>query len=79
MTTFGMPTPMFLVFVATVLAGSLGAIHYVVVHVIMGRPFAEVLPPVLRDSDAAGDVPPAGVEAPRAGEGRPDDAGDARG
>jgi hypothetical protein len=38
---------MFLVFVATVLAGSLGAIHYVIVHIIMGKPFAEVPPPVV--------------------------------
>lgn len=47
MTTFGMPTSMFLVFVATILAGSLGAIHFVVVHVLMGRPFAEVAPPIV--------------------------------
>lgn len=36
-----MPTAMFLVFVATLLAGSLGAIHYLVVHVIMGKPVEE--------------------------------------
>lgn len=36
-----MPTPMFLVFVATILAGSLGALHYLVVHIIMGRPFGD--------------------------------------
>jgi len=41
MSVLGMPTDMFLVFVATLLAGSLGAIHYVVVHVIMGKPFDE--------------------------------------
>ncbi|MFB6221435.1 MAG: hypothetical protein ABEH90_08350 [Halolamina sp.] len=41
MTILGMPTAMFLVFVATLLAGSLGAIHYVTVHVIMGKPFDE--------------------------------------
>lgn len=36
-----MPTTMFLVFVATILAGSLGAIHYVVVHVLFGKPVNE--------------------------------------
>lgn len=55
MPTLGLPTPMFVIFVATVLAGSLGAIHYVIVHVVMGRPFAEIPPPVVVDSrdDAA--------------------------
>jgi hypothetical protein len=37
----GMPTEMFLVFAATILAGSLGAIHYVIVHVILKRPFGD--------------------------------------
>ncbi|WP_458190066.1 hypothetical protein [Haladaptatus sp. NG-WS-4] len=41
MTIIGMPTEMFLVFVATILAGSLGAIHYVVVHVALGKPVGE--------------------------------------
>jgi hypothetical protein len=41
MTILGLPLSMFLVFVATVLAGSLGAIHYVIVHVIMGRGFPD--------------------------------------
>ena len=41
MTIYGMPTTMFLVFVATILAGSLGAIHYVVVHVLFGKPVNE--------------------------------------
>ena len=36
---FGLPTTTFVMAVATVLAGSLGAIHYVVVHTIMGKPF----------------------------------------
>ncbi len=49
MPTFGLPTSMFLVFVATILAGSLGAIHYLIVHVIMGRPFAEIPPPIVRE------------------------------
>jgi hypothetical protein len=41
MSVLGMPTDMFLVFVATLIAGSLGAIHFTVVHVIMGRPVEE--------------------------------------
>lgn len=41
MTTLGMPNSMVLVFVATILAGSLGAIHFVIVHMIMGRPFSD--------------------------------------
>jgi len=41
MTVLGMPLSMFLVFVATVLAGSLGAIHYVVFHILLKRPFAD--------------------------------------
>ncbi len=41
MTVLGMPLSMFLVFAATVLAGSLGAIHYVIVHMILKRPFAD--------------------------------------
>lgn len=41
MSFFGLPPSMFFVFVATIVAGSLGAIHYVVVHVILGRDFGE--------------------------------------
>lgn len=41
MPVIGIPMDMFLVFVATVLAGSLGAIHYLVVHVLMGQPVTE--------------------------------------
>ncbi|XVH33228.1 hypothetical protein ACNS7O_16810 (plasmid) [Haloferacaceae archaeon DSL9] len=41
MTILGMPEMMFLVFVATILAGSLGAIHYVLVHVLLGKPVNE--------------------------------------
>ena len=41
MTVFGMPTSMFVVFIATILAGSMGAIHYVVVHMILGKPVNE--------------------------------------
>ncbi len=46
MTTLGMPTPMFLVFVATILAGSLGAIHYLIVHIFLGRPFPDEETPI---------------------------------
>lgn len=65
MPTLGLPTPMFLIFVATVLAGSLGAIHYVVVHIILGRPFAEIPPPVLRE----GGLPEPGADAGAGGPG----------
>jgi hypothetical protein len=41
---------MFVVFVATLLAGSLGAIHFVVVHVVMGKPVAENI----REESSAG-------------------------
>ena len=54
MEILGLPLPMFLVFVGTVLAGSLGAIHYVIVHVIMGKPFAEIPPPLVRQEAARG-------------------------
>lgn len=57
MTTFGLPPEMFWVFVATIVAGSLGAIHYVVAHIILGRPFAEIPPPVVRE----GGLPEPGV------------------
>lgn len=57
MPTLGLPTPMFVIFVATVLAGSLGAIHYVIVHVVMGRPFAEIPPPVVVDAEDGGEGP----------------------
>lgn len=41
MSVLGMPVEMFLVFVATLLAGSLGAIHFLTVHVLMGKPVVE--------------------------------------
>ena len=50
MTILGMPLSMFLVFVATILAGCIGAVHYLIVHVLMGRPFAEVPLPVVREN-----------------------------
>jgi hypothetical protein len=36
----GMPTAMFLIFAATLIGGSVGATHYVIVHVLMGKPVA---------------------------------------
>ena len=39
----GMPTAMFLIFVATILAGCAGAIHYITIHVIMGKPVNETI------------------------------------
>ncbi|SEH12378.1 hypothetical protein SAMN04487967_0781 [Natronorubrum sediminis] len=41
MTVFGMPESMFLIFVATIIAGNLGALHYVIVHVLLGKPFGD--------------------------------------
>jgi hypothetical protein len=41
MTILGMPESMFIVFVATILAGSLGAIHYTIVHVLLEKPFGD--------------------------------------
>ncbi|GAA0254657.1 hypothetical protein GCM10009000_084100 [Halobacterium noricense] len=52
MTIYGMPTTMFLVFVATILAGSLGAIHYIVVHVLLGRPVNENIQKTTREPRA---------------------------
>lgn len=43
MSVLGMPTDMFIVFVLTLLAGSIGAIHYTVVHIIMGKPVDETI------------------------------------
>lgn len=41
MTILGMPFEMFLIFAVTLLGGSIGAIHYVIVHVLMGKPVDE--------------------------------------
>ena len=83
MPTFGLPTSMFLVFAATILAGSLAAIHYLIVHVILGRPFAEIPPPVVRDDPRIAPGTPAGESGTPYGEsGTPGAAsgpGDARG
>lgn len=46
MTILGLPLSMFLVFVGTIAAGSLGGIHYVVAHVIMGKPFGDEKTPI---------------------------------
>ena len=46
MTVLGLPLSMFLVFVATVLAGSLGAIHYTIFHLILGRRFPDEVAPI---------------------------------
>ena len=56
MTVFGLPGPMFWVFVATIVAGSLGAAHFLIVHVAMGRPVVETPPPGFekRDGDEGG-------------------------
>lgn len=57
---------MFWVFVATILVGSLGAVHYLIVHVWMGRPFQEIPPPVVREGRLDGD--PEGAAADPASE-----------
>ena len=41
MTVLGLPVATFVVFVATVVAGSIGATHYVLVHVVKGESFEE--------------------------------------
>ena len=41
MPVLGMPLDMFLVFTVTLIAGSLGALHFVVVHLIIGKPVDE--------------------------------------
>lgn len=41
MTILGLPTEMFLVFVLTFFAGTIGAAHYLVVHVLMNKPVDE--------------------------------------
>lgn len=46
MTVLGLPLSMFLVFAATILAGSLGAIHFTIVHLMMRRPFPDEAAPI---------------------------------
>lgn len=58
MSVLGMPLEMFLVFVATLVAGSLGAAHFVIVHLVMGKPIEENIreePPTATDG-GGGDV-----------------------
>lgn len=62
MTSLGLPPAMFWVFVATVAAGSLGAVHYLIAHVLLKRPFQEVPPPVLREDVSDAGVPDPGPE-----------------
>lgn len=38
MTILGMPLEMFLIFAATIAAGSIGALHYLLVYVVLRRP-----------------------------------------
>lgn len=45
------------VFVATIAAGSLGAVHYVVWHVLLGRPFDELPPASLPAASSREDAP----------------------
>jgi len=42
----GLPPEMALVFLATIFAGSLGAIHYLIFHIILRHPFPDELEPV---------------------------------
>lgn len=53
MTVLGMPLEMFLIFVGTIVAGSLGAVHYVVVHVIMGKPMKGRVPDRAESSETS--------------------------
>ncbi|WP_101295786.1 hypothetical protein [Halegenticoccus soli] len=64
MSVLGMPTEMFLIFTATLLAGSLGAIHYVTVHVIMGKPVDEYI----REEPPTGELTRTGEEPTAGGE-----------
>lgn len=53
MTVLGLPLSMFLVFVATIVAGSLGAVHFLIVHTIMKRPFPDETVPLPERDPAA--------------------------
>lgn len=50
----GLPTEMTLVFLATILAGSLGAIHYVIFHILLRRPFPDEVEPATTEKTTAG-------------------------
>lgn len=54
----GMPTEMFAVFAATIVAGSLGAVHYVIVHVILKRPFGDEITKIERRDPGSRMTPP---------------------
>lgn len=41
MVVLGMPAAMFFVFAVTLIAGSMAAIHYTIVHVLLGKPVDE--------------------------------------
>ncbi|MFO7260674.1 MAG: hypothetical protein DIU52_005940 [bacterium] len=47
MKPLGLPLPMFLVFAIVILGGSLGLIHYLIVHVLLRRPFGDEVPGTL--------------------------------
>lgn len=59
MNPLGMPPSMFLVFAVVVLAGSLGAIHYLIVHILLRRPFGDEA--VGGGTGTDGGVPPTGA------------------
>jgi len=66
MKPLGLPLSMFLVFAIVILAGSLGAIHYLIVHVLLRRPFGDELPAGLagtegRDDGRMADSPAGGA------------------
>jgi hypothetical protein len=69
MTTLGMPTSMFLVFAATIAAGSLGAIHYVIYHIILDRPFGDE-DDEIEKRDPGDRTSDGGDESPGSGSGR---------
>lgn len=68
MTILGMPMSMFLVFLATIIAGSLGAVHYLIVHIILKRPFGdEGRTPAHRDPGARTAIGKRGAGEPKGG------------
>jgi len=50
---------MFLVFLVVLLAGSLGAIHYVIVHILLRRPFGDEPPAAHGGLGMGGEAPSA--------------------
>lgn len=51
MSIVGMPLEMFLVFAATIAAGHLAAVHYLIVHVILEQPPEENIPRLSRRNE----------------------------